>query len=187
MLGAVLRGWFDDRLRGSMTLLRPARRAWLLAGGVASLLAVLIWVLWPAPEVEPRARQYRDVTGCLLTGQAGVTGARAAPVWAGMQAASARTHGQVRFLAVTGDQTVGNAKSFAGSLVLGRCAVIVAEPGIADGAVRAVAGQHPEQRFVVVGGAVPSTGNVSRVDASSASDITAQVAATVGDRLAAVG
>jgi hypothetical protein len=71
--------------------------------------------------------------------------------------------------------------------VLGRCAVIVAEPGIADGAVRAVAGQHPEQRFVVVGGAVPSAGNVSRVDASSASGVTAQVSATVGDRLAAAG
>ena len=165
---------------------RPRRR-WLIAGGVTVLLAVLIWVLWPSPQAEPRARQYRDVTACLLTGQAGVTGAQAAPVWAGLQAASARTHGQVRFLEVTGDQTVDNAKSFAGSLVLGRCSVIVAEPGIADGAVRAVAGEHPEQQFVVVGGAAPSVRNVSRIDGSSASDITAQVSATVGDRLAAAG
>jgi len=163
------------------------RRVWLLAGGAASLLAVLIWVLWPSPQAEPRARQYQDVTACLLTGQAGVTEAQAAPVWAGMQAASARTHGQVRFLAVTGDQTVDNAKTFAGTLMLGRCAVIVAEPGIADGAVRAVAGQHPEQRFVVVGGAAASAGNVSRVDGSSPSEVTAQISATVGDRLAAAG
>jgi len=185
MLSAVLGGRIDDRLRRWLKLPR-SRRAWLLTGGAAGLLAVLVWVLWPSLQVEPRARQYRDVTGCLLTDRAGVTGVQAAPVWAGMLAASARMHGQVRFLAVAGDQTVDNAKSFAGSLVLGRCAVVVAEPGIADGAVRAVAGQHPEQRFVVVGGAVPE-GNVSRVDASSASGVTAQISATVGDRLAAAG
>lgn len=148
---------------------------------------MLVWVLWPSPPAEPRAREYRDVTACLLTDRAGVAGAQAAPVWAGMQAASARTHGQVRFLAVTGAQTVDNAETFAGSLVLGRCAVIVAEPGIADGAVRAVAGRHPEQRFVVVGGAAVSAGNVSRVDGSPASDVPAQVSAAVGDRLAAGG
>ena len=189
----MLGGRIDERLRGSMKRqwrrprFRRPRRVWLLAGGGAVLLAVLVWALWPSPQVEPRARQYRDVTACLLTGEAGVTGAQAAPVWAGMQAASARTHGQVRFLAVTGAQTVDNAKTFAGSLLLGRCAVIVAEPGIADGAVRAVAGQHPQQRFVVVGGAAPSAGNVSRVDGSSPSDITAQVSTTVGDQLAAAG
>ena len=157
----------------------------MLAVGVAILLAaVLTWALWPS-QVEPRARQYRDVTACLLTDRQGVTGTDAAPVWAGMQAASARTHGQVRFLEVTGDQTVDNARAFVGTLLLGRCAVIVAAPGIADGAVRAVAAQYPAQQFLVVGGAATALRNVSRMPGSAASDVTTQVSAAVGDRLAA--
>lgn len=44
--------------------------------------------LWPDDPAEPRAREYRDVTVCLLTGAAGVTDPAAAPVWAGMQESS---------------------------------------------------------------------------------------------------
>ena len=127
------------------------------------------------------------MTACLLTDGRGVAGPDAAPVWAGMQAASARTHGQVRYLAVTGEQSVANAQTFAGTLVAGRCAVIAAVPGIADSAVRALAGQHPAQQFLVVGGASPATRNVSQVAYSSTSDIPAQVSAAVGDRLGADG
>jgi hypothetical protein len=157
----------------------------MLVGGLAAVLAVALsaWALWPAPDVEPRAREYRDVTACLLTDRQGVTGPNAVPVWAGMQTASARTHGQVRYLAVTGDQSVANAQAFAGTLVAGRCAVIVAAPGIADGAVRALAGHYPAQQFLVVGGASPATRNVSRVAYSSTSDIPARVSTAVGDRL----
>ena len=161
------------------------RRVWTVTGVAGVLVAAaLAWIFWPSP-VEPRARQYRDVTACLLTDRQGVTGTNAAAVWAGMQAASLRTHGQVRYLAVTGDQTVGNAQTFVGTLLAGRCSVIVAAPGIADGAVRAVALQHPEQRFLVVGGDAPTLSNMSRVEGSSASDITSRVSAAVGDRLAA--
>jgi len=156
---------------------------WLLAGGVGGVLAVVLvaWAVWPASQVEPRAREYRDVTACLLTDGQGVTGAQAAPVWAGLQAASARTHAQVRYLAVTGEQSVANAQSFVGSLLAGRCAVIVAAPGIADGAVRALAGRYPAQHFLVVGGAAPGAGNVAQVASSSTSDISAAVSAAVGD------
>ena len=140
----------------------------------------LIWVLWPEPEVEPRAREYRDVTACLLTDGQGVAGEQAAPVWAGMQAASDRTHGQSRYLEVTGEQTVENAKTFVGTLLLGRCSVILAVPGIADEAVHALAESHPGQQFLVVGGADSAAGNVSRLDEG---DVTAQVEAAVSDHL----
>lgn len=153
-------------------LLRQPR---LLVIGAVVLLAavVLVWALWPAGETEPRPRAYRDVTACLLTDGKALAGPSAAAVWSGMQAASAKTHGQVRFLAVTGAQTVQNAQSFVGTLILGRCALVVAEPGIADGAVRAVAAQYPDQRFLVVGGAEPASANVSRAADSSVTDAVA--------------
>jgi hypothetical protein len=151
----------------------------MLAGGAVAIVvaALLAWALWPAPE-EPRPREYRAVTACLLTDGQGVAGARAAPVWAGMQAASGRTLGQVRYLAVSGDQTVANAQTFVAALVLGRCAVIVAAPGIADGAVRAIAAQHPQQQFLVVGGEAAPAPNVTRIEGPDVADV-------VGARLAA--
>ncbi|MFI1987702.1 hypothetical protein [Actinoplanes sp. NPDC020271] len=151
-----------------------------LAGGVAGLLAVagVVWSAWPADEAEPRPREYADVTACLLTDQKGVAGAAAAPVWASMQAASERTLGQVQYLAVSGEQSVANAQTFVGTLVLGRCAVIVAAPGIADDAVRAVAGQQVQQKFVVVGGAEPTTANVSRVDPGQLTSVIESVLTT---------
>jgi hypothetical protein len=161
----------------------------MLLGGLAAVLAVMLltWAMWPAPDVEPRAREYRDVTACLLTDQQGVAGPDAAPVWAGMQSASAQTHGQVRYLAVTGEQSVPNAQTFAGTLVAGRCTIIVATPGIADGAIRALAGHYPAQQFLVVGGASPASPNLFQIGNSSTSDIPTQVSSAIGDRLAAKG
>lgn len=186
----MLGGRIDERLRGSLkgrgrargprTLKDFSRRQTrAVAGGLVGVLAagVLVWALWPEAEVEPRAREYRDVTACLLTDGQGVAGERAAPLWAGMQAASERTRGQARYLEVTGEQTVENAKTFVGTLLLGRCSVILATPGIADEAVRALAGSHPAQRFLVVGGADPEVSNVSKVDGSAVADV-------VADRLA---
>lgn len=92
-----------------------------------------------------------------------------------MQTASAQTLGQVRYLEVTGEQTTANAQTFAGTLILGRCTVIIAAPGgIADEAIRAVAPQYAQQRFLVIGGDTPSTANTSRV---SAAEIDTTVAA----------
>jgi hypothetical protein len=158
----VLRGRFDKRI------------GWV-AGGVAVLVAgLLTWALWPSSE-EPRPRAYRDATACLLTDQKGVAGADAAPVWAGLLSASERTHGQARYLAVTGDQTAANAESFVGTLVLGKCAVIVAGSGIAGDAVRAVAGQQPRQQFLLVGGAAPTSDNVTQVAADRVADVVAGI------------
>lgn len=144
----------------------------MLAGGVAAIVvaALLAWALWPAPK-EPRPREYRAATACLLTDRQGVAGTQAAPVWAGMQAASGRTRGQVRYLAVSGDQTVANAQTFVGALVLGRCGVIVAAPGIADETVRAIAAQHPQQQFLVVGGEPAPAPNVTRIEGPDVADV----------------
>jgi hypothetical protein len=144
-----------------------------VGAGVLLLAAVLAWTLWPASGTEPRPRAYRDVSACLLTDGKALAGPSAAAVWSGMRAASARTHGQVRFLAVSGAQSVQNAQSFVGTLILGHCAVVVAEPGIADGAVRAVAAQYPDQRFLVVGGPQPASANVTRAADSSVTDAVA--------------
>ncbi len=151
-----------------------------MAAAVAGLLVLagVVWLVLPGDEVEPRPREYADVTACLLTDQQGVAGSAAAPVWAAMQGASDRTHGQVRYLAVTGDQSVVNAQSFVGSLVLSRCSVIVAVPGIAADAVRAVAPQQPQQRFLVIGGAEPGSANVSRLDAGEISPAIEKVLAS---------
>ena len=185
----MLGGRIDERLRGALKdkgrpgsgrTRKGVDRRWAgAAAGVAGLLAVGVsaWVLWPSPEVEPRPREYADVTACLLTDGGGIAGERVAPVWAGMTAASERTRGQVRYLEVTGDQTVDNAKTFVGTLVLGRCAVIVAAPGIADEAVRALVDTYQQQKFLVVGGAEPRAGNLSRVEP-------AEVESAVGERLA---
>lgn len=139
---------------------------------------ILAWVIWPEPEVEPRPREYKDATACLLTDGEGVAGAEAAAVWQEMQRVSAETSGQVRYLAVSGEQTVTNARSFAGTLILGRCSVIIATRGITGDAVRALAGAHQGQHFVVVGGDASSLSNVETVDVSG-------VGATVSGRLSA--
>jgi hypothetical protein len=105
----------------------PVVRRWWWVGALALVVVgVLLWSIWPAGQAEPRAREYRDVTACLLTDEQGVAGAQAAPVWEGMQDASLKTHGQVKYLAIAGEQNKDNASSFLGSLVVGRCAVIVA-------------------------------------------------------------
>ncbi|BCY11085.1 hypothetical protein L3i22_061730 [Actinoplanes sp. L3-i22] len=155
----------------------PRRKA-ILAGGVAGVLALagVVWVVLPEDQVEPRPREYRDVTACLITDRQGVAGEAAAPVWAAMQAASVQTRGQVRYLAVTGEQTPANAQTFVGTLVIGGCSVIVAVQGIAGDAVRSVAAQQSQQQFVVVGGDASGAANVSRVDLS-------QVEALINERL----
>lgn len=133
------------------------------------LIVVSVFLLWPDGGEEPRAREYRDVTACLLTDSAGVQSAEVNPVWAGMQDASLKTLGQARYLSIGGDQDVANARSYVNTLILGNCAVIVAAGRLPVQAVAAVAREHPNQRFVIVvsGGSTPAsdTGNVSVISA----------------------
>jgi len=158
---------------GEALMFEGVRRWYWLAGAGLVLIAVAVFLLRPEPE-EPRARQYHDVSACLLTDQKGLNGSDAAAVWAGMQDASAKTLGQVRFLAISGPQDVANGRTFVGSLVLGRCAVIVAAGALPVETVNAVAREHPDQKFLIVGGA-PAFGNVSAVSGSDGAAVRAAV------------
>lgn len=99
-----------------------------------------------------------------------------------MQAASLQTAGQVRYLAISGAQDLSNAKTFVGTLVLGRCEVIVAAAGLPADAVVAVAPQFPKQQFLIVEN--PHTAsNVSAIRASDAGAVRTAVTSDVARRL----
>lgn len=158
LLGRVLAG-VSGALRG--------RAGWTL-GGVAVLVLALVgvWVFAGGGQdgpPDPRARQYKDVDACLLTDERGiVTGAPAAPVWEGMQAASSETRVRVTYVPVVGEPSVDNARPFFNSLMQRKCDVVLAVGAPQVEAVRAGAKDHPKARFVVVDGA-EAAGNVTVV------------------------
>ncbi|GAA0581295.1 BMP family ABC transporter substrate-binding protein [Streptomyces crystallinus] len=144
------------------------REVWIAVGVAAALVlaAVLVPLLdkddKPGPP-DPRARQYKNVDACLLTGDKGVTeGTEGAPVWAGLQDASQTTHARVNFVPVTGEQTAANATPFVNSLIQRSCDVVVAVGKAPVAAAEAAAKAHPKVRFVVVGGQA-AAGNVTAV------------------------
>lgn len=166
-VGRRRRGWVRDW------------RVWVAAGLLVVVVVVLVVVVAGRGET-PRARQYRDVTACLLTDARGVAGAEAAPVWAGMQEASLTTRAKVQFLEVDGPETVDNARTYLGSLVLSRCDVVVAVGAAQVGAVAIDAPAYPEVQFVAVGEIVPGD-NVSHVAADGPQSVTDAVARIVAE------
>jgi basic membrane lipoprotein Med (substrate-binding protein (PBP1-ABC) superfamily) len=132
---------------------------------VAAAVAVtLVVVLTPHGRQLPpsRAREYRDLDACLLTGPTGIDEQRTAAVWSGMQDASQATQARVSYVPVTGPETAANAGPFAQTLIQRRCQVIVAVGDVEVGAVASVAREHGDIRFVLVGGGTGG-GNVSVV------------------------
>ncbi|MGW3247612.1 BMP family ABC transporter substrate-binding protein [Streptomyces sp. NPDC001070] len=165
-------------------LVRTRFRPWMAvcAGvGAALLVGAVVW-WWPSGEREemPTARAYRDVDACLLTdGRGVVPGSQAAPVWAGMQDASARTRVRVSFLQVMGPDTEGNAVPYVNSLVEQQCSVVVGVGGAEVKAVRAVARKpRAAVRFVVVGDGPAGTG-VALVPAGGAEQVREAVSRTL--------
>jgi DNA-binding LacI/PurR family transcriptional regulator len=142
--------------------------------------AVLAWVFWPDPVPESRAREYRDVTACLLTGAAGVDEPEAAPVWAGMQEASLTTAAKVQFLEVDGPQTAENAEGYLASLIQSRCDLVLAVGDAPTTALAARAGQYPDDRFVLIG-AGQGGPNVSVVESDESEQIRVTVRNLVAD------
>ncbi|WP_430498451.1 hypothetical protein ACQRWP_26075 [Micromonospora trifolii] len=135
--------------------LRARPRWWPLAAAGLIVVVVVGWALWPKAEPEPRQREYRAETACLLTGTAGVAAPEARPVWTGMQEASLATQVKVQFLEVDGPQTGENAETFLASLVQSRCGVILA---VGEAPVRGVgptAARFPAAKFVAFGAATP--------------------------------
>ncbi|MEV6873329.1 hypothetical protein [Amycolatopsis sp. NPDC051128] len=148
------------------------RRGWVVAAAgavVVGVVALVVW--WPSrgdDELPPaRARVYADFSACLLTGDQGLASPGAAPVWAGLQDASAGTATKVSYLAAAGPATDANYLPYLNSLVQRRCDVIVTagQPGTAVALAQAAA--HPGIRFVTVGGSGHPAANVSPVGVSA--------------------
>lgn len=142
MAGSSVRDQESSRL-GAAGALRNA----CVAAVVLTAAAAAAWLLWPRAAPVPRARQYLNVSACLLTDPGGVVaGAAGAPVWTAMESASRSTHVMVSYLPDTGP---GDVAPMLNTLVLRQCGVIVTAGTPAD-AVIAVAKANPRQRFLLV-------------------------------------
>jgi hypothetical protein len=137
------------------------------AGGFAA------WALRPQPAA-PHARQYLNVSACLLTDPSGIApGTPAAPVWAAMQSASLATHVMVSYLPDTGPADAG---PMLNTLIERQCGVIIAT-GTATALVIKAGQANPHQRFLLVSApgvtpaaATPNTVIVPPADASARID-----------------
>lgn len=134
------------------------RRGWAVGSAAVIVLGLLgVWLFAAGGESgppDPRARQYKDVDACLLTGEKGIAaGTPAAPVWEGMQQASLETRARVNYVPVMGPQSVENAQPYLNSLVQRKCDVVLAVGAPQVRVAESGAQQHPGIRFVVVGDA----------------------------------
>ncbi|MFI1657747.1 BMP family ABC transporter substrate-binding protein [Streptomyces sp. NPDC020472] len=166
------------------------RAGWALGSVLVILLGLFgVWRFANTDDAgtppDTRARAYKDYDACLLTDDKGiVTGAPAAPVWEGMQAASLDKRIRVTFVPVMGEQSVANARPFLNGLVQRDCEIVVASGAPQVKAAEAAAGKNPEVRFVTVGeGGGAAHANVARVapGASLKDDITATVKRLAAD------
>lgn len=157
----------------------PSRKLWWAAAAavLAAAAGLTTWLLWPEP---PRQFEFVDATACLLSDEAGVTGAEAQPVWEAMQASSLAHHTRVQYLSVMGPQTTANARVHLTSLAGSRCNVIIAVGRTQTDAVTEAAAAFPEVRFLSVG-ASTSTGNVSSVRADPVDELRAAIDRELGD------
>ncbi|WP_240981972.1 MULTISPECIES: BMP family ABC transporter substrate-binding protein [unclassified Streptomyces] len=164
-----------DVLAAAAGLLR-GRAGW----AVASVLVVLLGLLAArlvsgaldddgGTPPDTRARAYEDRDACLLTDERGiVSGGPAAPLWEGMQRASADGRVRVTYVPVMGERTVANARPFLNGLVQRDCEIVVASGPAQVTAATEAAAKNGGVRFVVVGegsasGEVPE--NVTRIAA----------------------
>ncbi|KAB2589753.1 BMP family ABC transporter substrate-binding protein [Streptomyces arboris] len=137
---------------------------------------------------DPRAREYRDVNSCLLTGERGIiAGTPAAPVWAGMQKASLETRTRASYVPVMGEQSAKNALPHLNSLLQRQCDVVVAVGDSQVEVVRAEAANHRAIRFVVVAGseAAEADGKAARGTSENVT-VVAEAGDGLEDRIAGI-
>jgi hypothetical protein len=146
-------------------------RGWLWLAAVACAVAAAAlagWALRPRPAAVPQARQYLDVSACLLTDPRGVVpGSAGAPVWASMEQTSLATHVMVSYLPA---MMPANVPVLLNTLAQRRCGVIITS-GAAPAQVAKAAQANPGQRFLAVtsaGPAVPMPANAAVVSAAAA-------------------
>lgn len=135
-------------------------RLWLAlaAGLVVAAAGLALWLLRPGPATAPaQARQYVNVTACLLTGPGGIVpGSPGAPAWSAMQTASDATHVRVSYLPDSGPADAG---AMLNTLVARQCGVIITA-GTPPGPVIKVARANRRQRFVIIGARASSAAAV---------------------------
>jgi basic membrane lipoprotein Med (substrate-binding protein (PBP1-ABC) superfamily) len=146
------------------------------------VVLVVLAVLLPQDEPERRERVYGAATACLLTDAQGVAGAKAAPVWAGMQQASSKSGVKVQWLEVVGEQTPANGVTFLGSLAQGKCDLVLAAGDVPVNSVVQGAAKFPKTRFLVVGPAADAsrTSNVAVLPNGSDEAVRIAVSEQVG-------
>jgi hypothetical protein len=148
---------------------------WALAVVVVIAIAIPLWLAHRGRQLPPaRARVYTSFNACLLTDSQGVTSLQAAPVWAGMQAASLRTNGKVSYLSINGEDNESNAETYVNTLTQRQCTLILAVSDSPVAAVRTTATRFPSTRFAVVDNH-PSTANITAIPAGTPKDVTATV------------
>jgi hypothetical protein len=106
------------------------------------------WAFWLSPAGPPRARQYLDVSACLLTGPSGIApGTPGAQAWHAMQSASVASHVMVSYLPGMGPAGV---PVMLNTLIERQCRVIVVTAATRT-QVAAAAKANPGRRFILVG------------------------------------
>jgi hypothetical protein len=153
-----------SRLEGRKHVIKPGRPwiRWSAAVGTVATIAAATWLILLQDDDEVRERRYRAETACLLTGEQGITGPAARPIWEGMQRASLKTNAQVTYLAVTGPQTLQNASTYLAGLLQQRCELVIAADEGPVKAVRHSAKDYPQQRFAITAESTDS--NVTRIE-----------------------
>jgi hypothetical protein len=132
----------------------------LTIGGLAAVVVVAALVAGVVlfggdarPSIpDARARVYRDVDACLITGKDGIAaGTQGSAAWKGMQGASLRTRVRVSYAPVTGRQSAAAARPFLNGMLQRSCDVVVASGVPEVRAAADAAGSHSHVRFVLVG------------------------------------
>lgn len=165
-------------------MLRSLRRYWWVGLGLVALVAGgLVLFFWRSAGSDralppARARVYQDFDTCLLTGATGLADERSAAVWNGIRDATTPIRVRASYLSVAGPDTVANALPYARSLVARKCRVIVAVGSVEVTAVRKLALDYGDIRFLVVG-AGDGGGNVSVVGTGEARVVRRAVAKAV--------
>jgi basic membrane lipoprotein Med (substrate-binding protein (PBP1-ABC) superfamily) len=138
---------------------------------------------------DTRARHYKDVDACLLTGKDGITaGTTAAEVWQGMQDASLKTHARVSYVPVTGEQSAANARPYLNGLLQRSCDVVVATGRPELTAATQTAPQHQKVDFVLVGDAGADSTGAKNITVTRVGDgLRAEVAGVVEREVEARG
>jgi len=128
----------------------PTRvRLWLAAGAGLACVAVVVTIAISSGEHQQpaQARQYLNVTACLLTDSSGIApGAPGATAWRAMQSASLATHVRVSYLPVIAPATPS---VMLGTLMERNCGVIIITGAPAAVVVKAARSDR-HQEFVVV-------------------------------------